>query len=212
MPVSTHGPFCQTLVYPTSCWYCQQSIFVLQCTCGSAMLFDALGWPWPKHTCSGAGGAGGIGGSGFSGWEAVDVLRAHGATISNDVLKKIFPGQSQERRNVWTTDNIKRIEPAHGQTRDLLAVVRELHSHTRQTSAVENLSTMGKTLLGLDTGIRHWQITLVQNDIRPNESLTALIPEHLARNLKRNMIVMATLTIRVQGNISCWIVSEIDPL
>lgn len=212
MPVPTHGPFCQTLVYPTSSWYCQQSIFVLQCTCGSAVLFDALGWPWPKHTCSGAGGAGGIGGSGFSGWEAVDVLRAHGATISNDVWKKKFPGQSQERRNVRPTDNIKRIDPAHGQTRDLLAVVRELHSHTSQTSAVEDLSTMGKRLLGLDTGIRHWQITLVQNDIRPNESLTALIPKHLARDLKRHMIVMATLTGRVQGNVSHWIVSEINPL
>ena len=212
MPVPTHGPFCQTLVYPTSCWYCQQDIHVLQCTCGSAVLFDALGSPWPKHECSGTGGTGGIGGSGLSGWEAVDVLRAHGAPISHDVLKKIFPGEQSERRSAESSVDMKRIEPTAGQIKDLLAVIRELRASTSRTSAIDALPTMGKKLLGLDANVSYWQITLVQNHIRPNESYTALVPEYLARSLNRGTMVMASMTARVQGNFSCWVASDINPL
>ena len=193
MPVPTHGPFCQTLVYPTSCWYCQQQIHVLQCSCGSAVLFDEIGPPWLKHECTGTGG---IGGSGLSGWEAVDTLRALGAPISHDVIKKIFPGGQPGGGNSPSISDIEKIEPTADQTKDLLAVVRELHTSANRISAIDDLSTMGRKLLGLDPNARYWQITLVQNNVRPNGSFTALIPEYLVRDLKKDMMVMASMSAR----------------
>ncbi len=142
MPVPTHSPFCQTLVYPTSCWYCQQDIHVLQCSCGSAVLFDDIGPPWPKHGCVGTGGAGGIGGSGLSGWEAVDALRAQGVPISKDIMKMIFPADPLDNSKTLRADEIKRIDPMIYQNWNALAVVRELHLETGTTLAVEPLSKL----------------------------------------------------------------------
>ena len=71
---------------------------------------------------------------------------------------------------------------------------------------------MGRKLLRLDPNARYWQITLVQNNVRPNGSFTALIPEYLARDLKKDMMVMVSMSARVQGNFSYWVVSDINPL
>lgn len=212
MAVPTHGPFCQTLVYPTSCWYCQQKIFVLQCTCGSAVLFDGLGAPWPKHTCAGAGGAGGIGGSGLSGWAEVDALRTQGAPITADVKQKIFPGERQADYRAHPEPAIKRIEPKERLQRSLLAIVRELHQNTKRTKAVDALPEFGLKLLGLNPKDRYWQITLVDNTVRPNESFTALIPDHHAQGLQLGVMVMATLSGCIVGNSADWLITDINPL
>ena len=208
MSIPTHGPSCQTLVYGTSCWYCQQEIFVLQCSCGSAVLFDELGAPWPKHACAG----GGIGGSGLSGWTAVDALRAQGAPISSDVMAKIFPGNGKNDHNVRQEITIRKIEPERDSQRSLLAVVRELNQHIRRTKDIAALSDLGIKLLGLDPRIRYRQITLVNNEVRPNESHTALVPDHLARSLRRDAMVMADMHGGAAGNIAVWVVTDINPL
>lgn len=36
---------------PTKCWYCGQQIYIYVSEYGSVVLFDELGWPWPKHDC-----------------------------------------------------------------------------------------------------------------------------------------------------------------
>ena len=43
MATPTHGLLCQSWTYPTQCWYCRARIYVYQCSCGSAVLFDWLG-------------------------------------------------------------------------------------------------------------------------------------------------------------------------
>ena len=211
MSIPTHGPSCQTLVYPTSCWYCQQAIFVLQCSCGSAVLFDQLGAPWPRHTCDGIGG-GGIGGSGLSGWMAVDTLRAHGVSITPDVMAKMFPSKGQSDRSARQETTIKRVEPENDSQRPLLAVVRELSQDTKQTEDVATLSDLGSKLLGLDSRVRYRQITLIDNRVRPNESYTALVPDHLARGLRLGAMVMADMRGGVAGEFAIWVVTDINLL
>lgn len=49
--VPSHGPQCDTRTYPTRCRYCETAVFFFQCSCGSRMLFDDLGEPWPRHDC-----------------------------------------------------------------------------------------------------------------------------------------------------------------
>lgn len=39
---------------PTKCWYCGQQIYIYANEYGSVVLFDELGWPWPKHDCPNA--------------------------------------------------------------------------------------------------------------------------------------------------------------
>ncbi len=58
MPVPTHGPRCRTLFCrPSKCLYCNQTVHHWSCSCGSSVLFDKLGEPWPQHPCFKAGRA-----------------------------------------------------------------------------------------------------------------------------------------------------------
>ena len=209
MAIPTHGPTCRTWSYQTACWDCREAIHVLQCTCGSVVLLEAMGWPWPQHECSSRGSAsGGLGGSGLSGWMAVNKLRRLGIPITEAVMEKIFPEDSPASRDA-RTDDTRKVEPLGHGTKDFLAVLRELQERTRRTAEIESLSVMGKKLLGLESHVRYWQVTLVRNDIQPNESYTALIPDPLARTLQRGVIVAAKIVVRGLGSQACWLVSEI---
>ena len=48
-----HDPWCQTSTFPSSCRECGQGIFIFSSTCGSAVVFDRLGWPSAEHVCVG---------------------------------------------------------------------------------------------------------------------------------------------------------------
>lgn len=146
----------------------------------------------------------------MGGWTAVNKLRRMGIPITDTVMDKVFPETSKVSRDVRPADDIKRVAPEPGQTREFLAVLRELEERTRRTAAIESLPEMGKKLLGLDVGVSYSQVTLVRNDRQPNESYTALVPEPLARSLRRNVIVAAKIAAQGQGDQACWVVSHIE--
>jgi hypothetical protein len=41
----------QSISFPTNCRYCGQEVYAYSNEFGSFVLFDELGWPWPKHDC-----------------------------------------------------------------------------------------------------------------------------------------------------------------
>lgn len=47
--VPGHGPSCETRTYPMRCSLCGDDVFYFCCSCGSGVVFDHLGPPWPKH-------------------------------------------------------------------------------------------------------------------------------------------------------------------
>ena len=51
MSVPTHGPDCSTRTFQSKCKYCGDVIFFFSCTCGSRLIFNELGYPWPLHSC-----------------------------------------------------------------------------------------------------------------------------------------------------------------
>lgn len=206
MSIPTHGPFCKTLIFQTSCWHCQQSISILKCTCGSAVLLDEAGPPWPKHSCGGIGR-----GAEFSGWTAVDELPVQGPSITADVMSKEFSGQREENRKVQGESTIRRVDPEGSGELSLLAVVRELNRSTKRTKDVSALPDFGKKLCGLDPRVRYWQITLVDTRARPNESYTALIPDVLARSLRTSVMVVAEIRGAISPSFGSWIVTDIKP-
>lgn len=207
MSVPNYGPFCQTVTYNTSCRSCQQQIYVMQCTCSSAVLFDELGWPWPKHVCDNTGG------SDLSGWQAVDVLRAHGVSISHDIVQKIFPPNYQlSRESNREQIEIVKIEPVENSRQTILAVVREIEMETKKTKVQESLPEFGKKLFGIDPKLTCCQVTLVDNTDRPNKSFTGLAPSHLVEGLKYNSMVMAEMYGRVTPALSIWVIHDMKPL
>ena len=208
MSVPTRGPFCQTLIYDTLCWYCQQDIWILQCTCGSVVLLEAPGAPWPKHACAGRGGAGGLSGSGLSGWASVNALQAQGVPISPD----IGPSARQNVHNTEPEAAIKQIRPKNGERRSALAVVRGLYLSTRRIAAVDALPELGRKILRLDPQMCYWQITLVDNAARPNKSFTGLVPDHLAQSLELGVMVMVKMFGSVSGRFTNWVITDINPL
>ena len=53
MPVPTHGPDCQTVLYRTHCPDCTETVYFFACTCGSRVFFNLNRPPWNPHedTC-----------------------------------------------------------------------------------------------------------------------------------------------------------------
>lgn len=49
--MAVHGFRCGARTIPLNCRYCRASIFYFRCECGSRVLFEELGPPWPQHRC-----------------------------------------------------------------------------------------------------------------------------------------------------------------
>lgn len=210
MAVPTHRPSCQVLVYGTKCWHCGVAIHVLQCSCGSVALFDSLGGSWPKHAC---GPGAGIGGSGLSGWSAVDALAAAGASITPDVMKKVFPSyptpQGEKKRQL----DIVSVSPSSDRILDVIGVVREIVERSKQTKYVDGLGTIGRKMLGIPADARFWQITLVDNSSRPNLSYTCLVSTKIeSLHRARNKLVYVRLRSHGSGNHAVWLVENAELL
>lgn len=193
-------------MYSTDCWGCGKPIHILQCTCGSAVLFDYPRPPWQEHECHS-----GIGGSGYTGWQAVDVLRSMGIPIYEDVLNKIFPKASNKQRALKSaSDDIKPVKPVRGVRRSLLAIIRELHTETKRTEYLRKLGSVGAKILDLPPS-QLWQITLVNNGRRPNLSYTCILSARLGLSkTAKNKMVFAEIEGRVAGEHGIWIVTDIQ--
>jgi hypothetical protein len=193
--VPTHRASCQTWMYPTQCWYCRAPIHVLQCTCGSAVLFDYPRPPWQEHDCSG-----GIGGSGFSGWAAVDVLRSRGIPITRSVLNKVFPRTATGKATAaFASEEIGAVKPKAGICVSLLAVLRDVRADTTRIRRVTDLGDLGAKFLNLPKGSFE-QITLVDNRSRPNGSYTCILPQRLGLpKSAKNRLVFAEIEGRGAG-------------
>jgi hypothetical protein len=183
---------------------------VFQCTCGSAVLFEQLGGSWPKHECAALGGAGGIGGSGYSGWTAIDVLRSQGVAITPEITNKIF-GTGKSPKGSGPPDT-KKIMPSDGK-KDLIGVVREVHTLTKNIKVLDELGSVGHALLGISKLGKLAQITVVSTNVRPNESFTFIIGlQKLDKSITKGQYVMAHLNGKVAGKHAIWIGEELNPL
>ena len=206
MSVPSHGPFCRTQTFDWQCPFCQSEIVVLKCTCGSHVWFSD-GWPsWTRHHCDGTRDGIrrlGPGNSRLVGWTAVNVLRKIGIEIDPDIWDKLFPEDG--RTSAEPAPHILRVAPDRRTQKRTLAVVRDLHSKTAAMSkALDELSTIGYQLAGLDPKARYQQVTLVDNSVRPNESYTALVPGPLVKTLRLGKLVAAELTGLSLGSLSVW--------
>lgn len=205
MSVPTHRATCQTRMYPTNCWYCGEPIHVLQCTCGSAVLFDYPRPPWQEHDCSG-----GIGGSGFSGWTAIDVLRSQGIPITGSVLEKVFPRNATKTPTAAVVaEGIDAVKPKAGMCVSLLAVLKDIRADTTRIRRVINLGQLGAKFLDLPRGPFE-QITLVDDRSSPSASYTCILPQRLGLpKSAKDKLVFAEIEGRGAGENAVWLVKDV---
>ena len=207
MPVPTHSNSCETWIYQTTCWHCGASISVLQCTCGSAVLFNTEKPSSDRHSCSG-----GIGDSGYSGWEAIDVLRSQGMPITPEIINVTF-GQKPKNNPQKTKDrNIIRCTPTEGQDIERIFNLSEFNKETANTIEVNGFSDMARELQGIPKGENNFnQITFISNNEKTIESYTALIAKNkIPRNIKSLLNQRAVFFVRLKGLKNWWIVESIE--
>lgn len=213
MAVPTHGSGCQTRVYPVNCWDCAKPIHIFQCSCGSAVLFDALGPVWDEHDCW-SSEAGGIGGSGYSGWNALDVLQSAGMKVTSDVMAAVFPNSQTKQQSDIQQPQTVRVEPLGNMKEQVIAIIRDVHSETKLTKSLDELGVMGQELLGLDKAKNWMQLTLIANNERPNRSFTCIVPDTLGTSAtsKKDQIVFAQIEGRVAGETAIWLMLDFHVL
>ncbi len=205
MSVPNHQASCRTWMYLTSCWYCGASIHVLQCTCGSAVLFDYPRPPWQEHDCSG-----GIGGSGFSGWTAIDVLRSQGIPITRSVLDKVFPPSATKNGTTASAaEETGAVKPRSGVCLSLLAMLRDIRADTTRIRRMIDVGDLGAKLFNLPKGPFE-QITLIDDRSHPNASYTCILPQGLGLPKgAKNKLVFAEIEGRGTGAHAIWLVKDV---
>jgi len=198
-------------MFKTNCWYCSQPMFVLQCTCGSAVLLDINTPPWDKHEC---GSGGGIGNSGLSGWNAIDVLANAGVTITTEIMDKAFgkANAASQANNKPTPPDIQKMAPKHAEHRTIMAVVRETPKHSQSIKKLSKLGELGAKMLGLNNVGKLQQATLITNTAgSADESYTCIVPETAGENISamKNKLVFAAIEGKVAGDTQIWLVHSI---
>lgn len=51
MPIPTHNINCSTRAFQMGCPSCNAEVWFFNCSCGSKVFFDRLGYPWDQHEC-----------------------------------------------------------------------------------------------------------------------------------------------------------------
>ncbi len=204
MSVPNHHPSCRSLTYPAECWDCGEPIFIFQCSCGSTVLFDQLGWPWPQHDCGGERLP--------TGWDVIDKLRAMGVPIDARVMAYAFgktPGESKPK----APPPIVAIKPTHGKTADVIGIIRNIDFNTKLTKDLDNVGRVGLEMLRLRGKVDYGQITIHDTSEEPAASYTCIVPNR--QQLKRYAIgELVGLQVRgaVFGSFGFWVVENIERL
>jgi hypothetical protein len=142
---ATHGWWCGARTYPARCRYCGAKIFIFSCNCGSTVIFDSLGWPWPIHDCSS------------------EIIRQVDLKIEVEYRKRI---ENRFRRKEWETP-IVAINPINGERLIEFGLVREIIKNVDifQKFNLSVASPISNGLLGELSEYPILQITIHVNDL-----------------------------------------------
>lgn len=173
--MATHGWWCGSRTYPTTCRECGASVFFFSCDCGSAVFFDDLGWPWPEHFCR----------ENHASREPLIVAKDYAKTVSDNFEKlPRRPVHQAVRRDPTNLISIVEI----GILREVEAIV-DLPAKCGVTRA----DSLGSAFLGDLASVEYGQITVHSGDLSKGDtqSYTAFIDRRLLleRLLTRGQLV-----------------------
>ncbi len=201
MSIPTHDSDCHTTTYPVACRSCGKSIFILQCTCGSAVLLNSLGWPWPQHECPDP--------SLPKGWRAIQKLRDMGVLIDHRAIEYAFGPKSPTLRRA-SPPTLTKIKPESGLQLELIAMLCESHSNTKHAQELQQLGTIGQQMLNISSP-DITQLTLHDTSVSPPRSYRCLFPHALVNPAKHHVGNLVAVVLEgVQfGSFSTWIVRKL---
>ena len=222
-----HGIDCKRITIPLKCKYCQQQIFFFSCDCGSRVLFDDLGPPWPRHDCgtptpnpapyqpSSVATLSGVNvyRTGHNSAGLLPGLQNAADFIAPDIVKRVNESQNKAR-------NTMSIDPIIGSTNaEIIGIVRELsRPDLARRHGLERNSVGFIQLTNIIGDADPVQIT-VQVDELPNDpdaidysGYTFLSPRNLnTRGLTRGAVISASLTPQETLNgIKFWLAPKIE--
>ncbi len=195
--IPSHGLICQTWTYPTRCWSCRARIHVLQCSCGSAVLFDALGNGWPIHAC------------GTTSARIRRIIRsdAEWARLRiQEQMEAILPGPKQ-----WVSsppEAHRGVPPLH-----FVATVEDPPAQTKRIARLDEESPFELAAMKMRSEARSYaQVTLRDTASSPHRVYPAIVKRStLPGRLRRNLRVGVTLEARGLQRAE-WFVLEIVAL
>ena len=227
--VPTHSSSCRTLSFPITCRDCHHPAFLFSCSCGSIVLFDKLGPPWPIHDCEAAATKAGLG-------RAKTILEEGGSADAgrsrpfeglSDLIDvgSLPPGPREEIATLEAEakkpvtlrpqHNIKQMNPTEdGENSFLIGVLRErVNDAPRVKSLYGVVGDLGLKLLGLPARSRALQVTVIDAGGEPNESYTAVADAgRLEAGAKLGVMVGVSLVGRVGAGYSFWLVQDLQVL
>lgn len=221
---ATHGWWCNSKTIPMTCKFCGDQIFWLSCDCGSSVLFDELGWPWPQHRCAGLApkptlsrlGTEDLSGSilGRLNRDKADAIaRLIEANIERDyveAIKRAAKGVKQrQRQSSW----VIRQDPYHNLETTERGIITEINRDANIfKKAGVNAGSVGVSLLGQLAKVPVVQLTIHTGALAEAEaencSFTFFVAESAMENLEvfRGCLVVAKLRgIVISSKHPIWI-------
>ncbi len=147
-----HGSWCNSRVWRTACRECQQQVYFFSCSCGSAVLFEKLGAPWPKHICpppitvykrqKGADGT-------VTAWLTPDGSITATRPAETTLIEPGFADLARDR-DAKDERPIRKYAALSGERKSIHGIVRELRSDVDPYADLGvPRSAIGKALLGV---------------------------------------------------------------
>ena len=223
-----HGSWCHTHTFPLNCRYCQQRIFFFSCNCGSRVMFDELGPPWPTHDCqTQSGNTTPYSPSTWATPNGVRIFRKSQNTsgllpgwqrgsdsIDSNLVKRVSESQSLARDTM-------RIDPIGRMTAEIVGVVRERSGpDLARRHGLERNSIGFKELANVIGDSDPVQLTAQVDDLPGDpdaidySSYTFLLPRKLAgREITQGAVIQALLApVVTLSGIRLWVARKIEIL
>ena len=180
--IPNHGIFCQTWTYPTKYWDCGAQIHVLQCSCGSAVLFDHLGSGWPHHDC------------GTTSARIQRIIRSDAEWERLRIHERMEAIQPGKKQWVSSPPEAQRGAPP----RHFVATVQDPPAHTKRIARLDGESPFDLAAMNVGAGAQSYaQVTLRDTASAPHRIYPAIVERSaLPGELRRNMRVGVTLEAR----------------
>jgi len=226
---------CQTRFYGWSCPECDGRVKVLECSCGSFVMFDKAGDGWPQHACfdrryrdlvarvmpivnAGRDPA-------SARFRPFQDLRAQlgpgaGPDVDGepppDLPPDLSPGPvgPPPRPPAPAAPDIKRMDAIDGERQSMIGLLRSIDRKTNRLSALyQRLGDLGRKMLGLPAASKAVQVTVLDNQGQPVESYAAIADSGLiTSDIAVDHLVWVELEGRTDGHAPFWVVRDIRRL
>lgn len=223
-----HGSDCSSYTYPAKCRDCGKPVFIYGCSCGSWVMFNELGAPWPQHLCfdeqyralrkqvleplqTAASPKSGT-------FHAFQILKdyfetsdtAVPATGSDPAPAVVAPVPQRDE----SLPAIKSMGPFAGDEQSFIGVIRErLADSARLDELYGGLGAVGVRTLGLPPRSQALQLTIVDTRGPPQESFTCVVDRKvLGPSLGLGVMAFANLKAKSAPSALFWLATSVEPL